>query len=472
MSGPASEEVKAAAKDFVTFLNKAVTPFHAVEELAARLKGKGFMELNETESWKVEPNTKYYVTRNRSAIFAFAVGGKFVPGNGFTMMAAHTDSPSLRVKPVSKISCEDYLQVGVSTYGGGIWRTWFDRDLSIAGLVVYKKDNSLTRALINIARPVMYIPNLAIHFVSSGQKNEINFEKELRPILATLAASKLNGQNKAAFYDDKDEALSSSSNILEEHHTELLNLIAEEIGCDSQNILDFDLYLYDNQPAAIGGLHEEFISGQRLDNLVGAFTTIGGLLESLETGNLAEDEHIRFAACYDNEECGSKSAQGAESAITEWILRRLSVNGSKAAFEEAISSSFLLSVDNAHAVHPNYSDKHEQNHKPAFHGGVVVKINVNQKYATSSVTHSIIKHIASIAGEPLQKVVVRNDSRCGTTVGPILSSNLGLQTADVGCAQLAMHSIRELTCTSSIYHAIKLYSTYFNHLPSVMKSLR
>ncbi|VDD94019.1 unnamed protein product, partial [Enterobius vermicularis] len=334
----------------------------------------------------------------------------------------------------------------------------------------------MKRGLVNFSRPLMYIPNLAIHLTSDVDKFECNKEEELKPILATLAANQLNDNLEDVGDQASTDRLNPHS-ILEEHHSSLLKLLSEETGCDPSCILDFDLYLYDSQPAAIGGIHQEFISSQRLDNLVGTYTTVSGLLESLRISSLAEEENIRFAACFDNEEVpyflislfftpvrfqvGSGSAQGAESALCEWIMRRLSASNSQSSFEEAIANSYLLSVDNAHAVHPNYANKHERNHKPTLDGGVVVKVNVNQRYATTSTTHAIIKHIASTAGEPLQKVVVRNDMRCGTTVGPILASKLGIQTVDVGCPQLAMHSVRELMHVNSICQAIKLYSVCF-----------
>uniref|UniRef100_A0A915Q442 Aspartyl aminopeptidase n=1 Tax=Setaria digitata TaxID=48799 RepID=A0A915Q442_9BILA len=470
-SWQSNAEVRKAAKDFVVFLNKAVTPFHAVEESASLLRDAGFQELKESERWIIEPSKKYFVTKNRSTILAFAVGGKYRPGNGYSMIVAHTDSPSLRVKPVSKLCNDKYLQVGVSTYGGGIWRTWFDRDLSVAGQVIYKRDNVIMQKLVNIDAPVLFIPNLAIHLTCGSERNkfEFNSETNLRPLIATLAAENLNKDTKEY---DNDSASANTSSVVNDHHTIFLDIIANAAGCERENILDLDLYLYDHQKATMGGVYEEFISGQRLDNLVGVYTCISGLLNSVAAeDSLADEENIRLAACYDNEECGSDSAQGAASSFTEWVLRRLAAGGSQAAFEEAIAKSFLISADQAHAVHPNYKEKHEECHRPDLHGGVVVKMNVNQRYATTAITHSVLKQIASLASVPLQKVVVRNDMPCGSTVGPILSTRLGIQTVDVGCPQLAMHSIRELTSISSIHQAITLYSAFYQYTPRVLASI-
>ena len=233
--------------------------------------------------------------------------------------------------------------------------------------------------------------------------------------------------------------------VVNDHHPVFLRYLGRLAGCEAEEIVDLDLYLYDSQPAAITGVFKEFISSQRLDNLVGAYTSVEGLLESFTDNSLAQDSNIRIAASYDNEEVGSASAQGADSNFNEWCLRRIfnELNDSNSSsFERGIASSMIVSADQAHAHHPNYPAKHEDNHRPAFHGGVVVKINVNQRYATTSTTHSILKEIAHSANVPLQQFVIRNDSACGSTVGPMLATKLGCRTVDVGCPQLAMHSIR------------------------------
>ncbi|KAF8358738.1 dnpp-1 [Pristionchus pacificus] len=470
MAGPASVEVRKAATEFISFLNKSVTPFHAVQECVTRLKAAGFEELKECDQWTVQPKKKYFVTKNRSCILAFAVGGAYKPGNGFSVVVGHTDSPCLRVKPISRQQGDKFIQVGVSTYGGGIWRTWFDRDLSLAGEVALKKDNKLVRKLINIARPVMCIPNLAIHLETDRTKFECNNETNLRPILESFAAAGLDGAGPK-----KPETPSCDPrDISGEHHSAFLELLCEAVGdgCKATDLVDLDLYLYDAQPAAITGLKEEFISGARLDNLVGTYTAVTGLINSLDDdAAFSSCPNVRVAACYDNEEVGSQSAQGAETAFTEHVLRKLAAGGSTTEFECAIGRSMLISADQAHAAHPNYSAKHEENHRPAFHGGVVVKVNHNQRYATTMTTHAVLKQIAYEAGVPLQKMIVRNDSPCGSTVGPILSSRLGLATIDVGCPQLAMHSIREFGDTSSILQAQTLYTTFFKRLHDVLEPM-
>ncbi|MFH4977073.1 hypothetical protein AB6A40_003782 [Gnathostoma spinigerum] len=467
---PFSKEVNVAAKEFVAFLNKAVTPFHATSECVQQLQAAGFEELKEDECWKIEPLKKYYITKNRSAVCAFAIGGQYKPGHGFSIAAAHTDSPSLRVKPVSKQTRGSFLQVGVSTYGGGIWRTWFDRDLSLAGRIVCRDGDFMIQKLVNISKPVLFIPNLAVHF--GAKIVEDNKETEVRPILATLAAEKLASRSESS--SSKDDTQSSDpTSVLNDHHPLLLQMVAESAGCAPEAIVDFDLCIYDHQPASIGGINEEFITSQRLDNLVGTYTIIRGLIKSVSSpDSLKNDENIRMAVCFDNEECGSQSAQGADCNFIQWVLRRLTKGGSEFSFEQSVGRSFLISADQAHAVSPNYMDKYEENHRPNFHGGVVAKINCNQRYATNAYTNAIFKQIAKMAGVPVQKFVVRNDGHCGSTVGPMVSSHLAIQTVDVGFPMLAMHSIREMMCTSSVHQGIELYSTYFQNLPAVLKMMK
>uniref|UniRef100_A0A1I7T8J8 Aspartyl aminopeptidase n=1 Tax=Caenorhabditis tropicalis TaxID=1561998 RepID=A0A1I7T8J8_9PELO len=461
-------EIRKAAQDFITYLNKAVTPFHATQEVKERLVQAGFKELPESGHWDIQPTNKYFVTKNRSAILAFAVGGSYKPGNGFSIVVGHTDSPCLRVKPISHQKSDKFLQVGVSTYGGGIWRTWFDRDLSVAGLVIVKNGEGMEHKLIDVKKPVLFIPNLAIHLETDRTTFKPNTEAELRPILETFAAAEINGKSNNS--EAKGEY--DPRNIVSNHHPQFLGLIAKEAGCQPEDIIDLDLYLYDTNKAAIVGLEDEFISGARLDNQVGTYTAISGLLESLTGEAFNTDSQIRIAACFDNEEVGSDSAMGAASSFTEFVLRRLSAGGTATAFEESIGKSMLISADQAHAAHPNYSAKHEENHRPAFHGGVVVKTNVNQRYATTATTHAILKQVAFEAKVPLQDMIVRNDSPCGSTVGPILATKLGLQTIDVGCPQLAMHSIREFADTSSIYQATTLYSTFYERLSHVLANIK
>uniref|UniRef100_A0AC35TXZ5 Aspartyl aminopeptidase n=1 Tax=Rhabditophanes sp. KR3021 TaxID=114890 RepID=A0AC35TXZ5_9BILA len=381
------------------------------------------------------------------------------------MVAGHTDSPCLRVKPVSKLGGDRFIQVGCFTYGGGIWRTWFDRDLSVAGEVSIKGENGgIIVKQINIKKPVLFIPNLAIHLEKDRENFNCNTEVQLRPIFASKAGEAKCCSGKV---EGTLEGYADPRSVLGDHHDSFLKMLATEAGTTPENIIDLDIYLYDSNPAAITGFNEEFISGARLDNLVGTYTAINGLIESVKGGSFEKDVNVRVAASYDNEECGSQSAQGAQSAFTKWVLRRIAGES----FEVSIAKSFLISADQAHAFHPNNPDVGiEENHRPNFHGGVVVKVNPNQRYATTGTTHSILKQIAFEAQVPLQKMCVKNNSPCGTTIGPILSSELGMMCIDVGCPQHAMHSIREFGDTSSIHQATTLYSTFYNRIASILET--
>ncbi|XP_002736578.1 aspartyl aminopeptidase-like, partial [Saccoglossus kowalevskii] len=282
------------------------------------------------------------------------------------------------------------------------------------------------------------------------------------PVLATCSQQEL--ENPTA----SDE---STDPCADKHHNLLSKLLCDELNVTKEQIVDFELCLADHQPASIGGVLNEFLFAPRLDNLVNAYTAMESLIASCEGDSLEKEGNIRMITLYDNEEVGSQTAQGAESSLTEFIMRRLCAGGSSTSFEEAIPKSYLVSADQAHAIHPNYAEKHEDGHKVALHKGAVLKFNGNQRYATSAVTAAILRTIAEKENIPLQDFVVRNDSPCGSTIGPIIASKLGLRTIDIGFPQLGMHSIREMACTTGIYQAIQLYKAFFEHYPTVNASL-
>ncbi|KAI8991446.1 peptidase M18 [Mycotypha africana] len=448
------------AKDFIEFVNKSPSPFHATQEAAEILKANGFKEIKERDSWNdglIQREGKYFFTRNGSAIIAFQVGGKYNPGNGFSIIGTHTDSPCLKLKPVSKKEKTGYLEVGVQLYGGGIWHTWFDRDLSVAGRVlIQQEDGTFKHTLVKIDRPILRIPTLAIHLDRTANENfKFNKETQLAPILATATKAQLSGI-------EPTEGVEAEAN----HHPILIHILAEEMSVKPSQIRDFELAVYDTQKSVIGGAFNEFIFSPRLDNLEMSYCAVRSLVEAK---GLENDSNIRVAALFDNEEVGSLTAHGADSNLLPATLQRLAntkvVDASKevspTAFEEAIHKSILVSADMAHAVNPNYADKHEENHRPEMHKGTVIKINANQRYATTAVTGFVLKELAKKHQIPLQEFVVRNDSSCGSTIGPMLSAKLGLRTVDIGNPQLSMHSIRETGGTDDIKHAIDLFKVFY-----------
>ncbi|XP_065026184.1 probable aspartyl aminopeptidase isoform X2 [Musa acuminata AAA Group] len=406
------------ALDLVDFLNASPTNFHAVDEAKKRLKQAGFVHLSEREDWVLEPGGKYFFTRNHSTVVTFAIGKKYVAGNGFHIIGAHTDSPCLKVKPVSNVTKGGYLEVGVQTYGGGLWHTWFDRDLTLAGRVIKKevKDDSVSysHCLVRIEEPILRIPTLAIHLDRSvTEAFKFNTHSHLIPVLATSVKGeiqKLVDQNGPC----KSNAQANVDNKI--HHPVLLQLIADQAHCHPDEICDFELQVCDTQPSVIGGAMKEFIFSGRVDNLCMSFCALKFL-------------------------------------------------------EKAIQRSFLVSADMAHALHPNFMDKHEENHQPKLHGGLVIKHNANQRYATNAVTAFIFREIAEMHNLPFQDFVVRNDMPCGSTIGPILASGVGIRTVDVGAPQLSMHSIREMCAVDDAKHSYEHFKAYFNEFTKLEKKL-
>ncbi|KAJ3265414.1 hypothetical protein HDU77_005437 [Chytriomyces hyalinus] len=463
MAAVSTTNSASAAKDFLTFVKASPSPFHAVAEARRRLETAGFTGISEKDAWNVKRNGRYFFTRNQSSIVAFVVGGAYKSGNGFSIIGAHTDSPCLKIKPISKKETAGYMKVGVECYGGGLWNTWFDRDLGIAGRVVVKSGDAITGRLVKIDEPILRIPTLAIH-LDRGVNSEgfkFNTETHLTPMLG-LAAKSLNGEPA-----DKTK--------VEKHHSALLNKIAGELQVTTEEISDFELCLFDTHPSAIGGVDNEFIFSARLDNLMSSFCAIEAIIKSVTEGSSETDSQIRVVSLFDNEEVGSNTAFGADSDLLEVTVRRLAtaeLEGEKpgsTAFEQSLTRSFLISADMAHACHPNYSEKHEDNHRPAMNKGIVIKQNANQRYATTSVTTAILREVAKKRNVPLQEFVVRNDSPCGSTIGPMLSAKLGLRTIDVGNPQLSMHSIRETCGTQDVGSAIDLFQSFFEEFAAIDK---
>jgi len=394
--------------------------------------------------------------------------GAYKTGNGFNIIAAHTDSPNLRVKPVSKRESSGYIQLSVEPYGGGLWHTWFDRDLTLAGRVIVRNaDGSFKQRLVHVKRPILRIPNLAIHLTKGDERTSFtpNTQEHLGyPVLA----SKVKG-------DLESSGVATATNS---HSPLLLKLLASELKVNSDQISDFELSVCDFQSSTKGGMLNEFIFSPRLDNLCMSFCGIHGLIDAVNKHPeaLKAEKRVLLVALFDNEEIGSESAYGAASSMMRSSITRivqgLSKESLNADIDRVFANSFLISADMAHAVHPNYSSRHDDNHKPAIHSGPVIKFNANQRYATTTVTAFLFKELCRAQGVPFQEFVVRNDSPCGSTIGPILSSNCGIRTVDMGLPQLSMHSIREMCGVADVNHACHLFSGFFSSFTKIDEKLK
>jgi len=447
---------KATAAHLVDFLNFAVTPFHAVKYWRDRLAAAGFSELQERERWSLTPGLSYFFTRNETAIYAFRVGAQFSPDTGsFRAIGAHTDSPCLKLAPHSADKSCHFERLNVQLYGGGLWHTWFDRDLTLAGRVIVETGQGLESRLVHIRRPILRVPNLAIHLSSNRDNFEFNKESHLKPLLATEVA-------KAIALPAASEA-----GLLPHQSDVLMALVSKELNIAPAAIKGLELSVVDAQPAALIGAYEEWVSSGRLDNLTSTFCA----LEALEQSG-TEGTDVCFAAAFDNEECGSDSMQGAGSAAVEHALRRIhrALDPSPDGFEACLRRSFFISADMAHGQHPNYPEKHQSAHAPQTHKGVVIKTNANQRYATDVYGAAVIRKLAEIAGIPTQEFIVRNDSSCGSTIGPILACKTGVRVVDIGAPQLPMHSIREMMGSDDVFYYEELMKAFFKLLPQATSS--
>lgn len=403
-----------SASDLLAFISASPSPYHCVAEAARRLEAAGFTELAEGEDFGLlRGGDRHYVRRDGSLV-AFVVGVGAPAAAGYRIVGAHTDSPGLRLKPLPDNASEGYRRWGVEVYGGALLYTWFDRDLGLAGRVMLR--GSDTPRLLRIDRPIARVPSLAIHL--NRQINEegfkVNTQSHLPPVLGLL------GEDPAT----------------------LRGLVAQQLDCAGADILGFDLSLFDVSPPSIGGVDQDFVFAPRLDNQASCYAAIEGICSSDAPGDATA-----VAALFDHEECGSLSATGADSAFFELILRRVELAHEHAAAAgpfRAAGRSLMVSADMAHGVHPNYADRHEPQHKPMLNGGVVIKTNVNNRYATTGVTAAAVAAACEVEGVGCQNFVTRTDLACGTTIGPIGSARLAIPTVDVGCAMLSMHSIREM----------------------------
>lgn len=399
------------------FLQASPTAFHATHNLAAHLQQAGFTQLHEANAWKLVPGQRYFLTRNDSSLIAFIYGKTALLETGIRMLGAHTDSPCLKVKPRAELNRRGYYQLGVEVYGGALLAPWFDRDLSMAGRVSYRDPgDNIASALINFELPIAVVPSLAIHLDREvNNLRTINAQKDIVPLLLQLPA-------EDAIAPDFRQLL-------------LAQLQKQHPKAQVSQLLDYEISLYDTQAPALIGLEQDFIASARLDNLLSCFIGLKALLE-------ADNEVSSLFICTDHEEVGSASCCGAKGPMLQQFLERLIPEID--ARVRVIEKSLLVSADNAHGIHPNFMDRHDENHGPLLNRGPVIKVNANQRYATTSETSAFFRLLCDKAHVPVQTFVARTDMGCGSTIGPVVASEVGIKTIDVGVPTFAMHSIREL----------------------------
>ena len=403
------------ARELCRFIDASPSPYHACATAAQALEAAGFTRLEEVDAWDNLAG-KHYVIRGGS-LLAWATQPHHKTNTGFRVLGAHTDSPNLRIKPRPDVGMAGYRQLGVEVYGGVLLGTWTDRDLGLSGRVHYKQDGKVHERLFLIDRPVLKIPQLAIH---------LNREVNTKGLL-------LNKQ----LHMQPMWGLGNPS------HEGFQGWLGREIGLEPSSIMTWDAMTHDVQPSSIIGVRNEFVSAPRMDNLASSFSCVRALVQAIESEK--ELEYVPVVALFDHEEVGSGSAQGAASSFLRTLLERtiLGRGGSRQDLHRAIADSLCVSIDMAHATHPNYPDMHDREHQLELNKGPVIKINAMARYATDSVTAAAFSMACEEGGIPYQKWVMRTDLACGSTIGPITAQNLGMDCVDVGNPMLGMHSIRE-----------------------------
>ncbi len=407
-------------KTWMELMNKGVTSAHAAARIAAHLEASGFTELKEADDWKLKPGQCAFIRRGDSSIIAFRVGEQAPEQSGFRIIGAHTDVPGLRLKPNGAYTQAGYRMLGVEVYGGPILASWTDRDLTLAGRVYLRpsKQNEAPKVkLVQMQRPLCRIPQVAIHLnrTVNDEGLKLNKQTQLPPLIGL----------------DQGEPFDMAT---------IKSLLADELGVNQDAILETILEVVDTQPATLYGLKQELVASGRIDNLAGCHACLMAL-QKVEAGKATQ-----VAAFFDSEEIGSATYNGAGSNLLDVVLERIS--GNRPALLRALANTIMISNDGAHAVHPNYADLHEPRHKPVLNKGPVLKINANERYVTHGVGRAHFALLCEEAQVTYQKIVVRTDMPCGSTIGPALATRLGIVGLDVGIPMLSMHSIRETAGTS------------------------
>ena len=427
---------KMLALDLLDFIDAGKSPFQVVIELRKRLNEAGFEQLDQSKNWKLSPGGEYYLTINESALIAFRIGTELPQSSGFHLVGAHTDAPTFRIKPAPDMAVEQkYLKLNTEVYGGPIINTWLDRPLTIAGRVALSGRDIFTPDFhpVNIDKPLLVIPNLAIHMNREVNKGiELNRQNQIQPLLQLI-----NSEMETSGF--------------------LLKMLAEELSISPADIIDFDLVLAEYGKGCLVGPNEEFVSTGRLDDLGSVHAGLEGLLRA-ETATATS-----VLVCFDNEEVGSSTRQGADSPVLSHTLERivLAQGGSREDFLRSLMQSFIISADAAHALHPNWVEKADPTNQPVFGGGPVIKIAASRSYTSDAHSSTVFDLLCQQAKVPVQRFVNRSDARSGSTIGPLSSTQLPIPSVDVGTAILAMHSIREMCSVDDHWYLSQVLTEFF-----------
>lgn len=428
--------MNATIKDFLAFLDGSNSRFHASQEIQNRLQAAGFVALPETEPFKLKKGGKYYICRQDTAVLAFIMGSEAIAKSGFNLAASHIDCPSLKLKVNSVKSDKGIVRCGVEVYsgtdvnGGGIMHTWTDRELSVAGKVLVKTSKGFESKFIDLGSPIAIIPNIAIH---------------------------LNREVNKGFQYNRQTHLQAILSVKDSGGNPLLELIAKKLKVKAEQICDSELYLYDPTPAALVGIEGEMVCAQGLDNLAMTHAILTALIAA------KQPKQTVMGVFYDHEEIGSQTPQGAMSSLLAEVLERLCLtqSASREDYYLALRHSFMISADMAHAYHPSYPEKYDPDYSPYMNKGVVIKLNANHRYASTTESSARFISLCEAAKVPYQKFLIRSDMPCGSTVGPIVAAQLGMETVDIGNPIWAMHSIRETGGTLDHEYLVKALEKYF-----------
>ncbi|MBF0234518.1 MAG: M18 family aminopeptidase [Desulfamplus sp.] len=451
-------------EDLFSFIKNSPTQYHAVANMAKSLSSNGFIELKEGDSWLIKDQSKYFVTRNGSAIIAFFTGENRPWESGIKLVCAHTDSPSLKIKPIPEIKTNDAIRLGVEVYGGVLLNSWFDRGLNLAGRVTAlsaddEEKETLCTVLVNYDAPLAVIPSLAIHLDrEANTKRVLNPQVDMPPLFSISGQSKKSNINQLEKSDLQNRFdSSSSSTFLGSSIKSFKSLLLEQAIKENSNIhikevLDFDMSFSDAQPPFFTGLNQEIISAPRLDNLLSCHAGLKSLVR-------ADGPVPCILVCTDHEEVGSDTSAGARGSFLNSVLSRTIPDPEKKI--RATTKSFMISLDNAHALHPAHCDSHDSNHIPRLNHGPVLKVNASHRYASDSESAALFRYICKLADIPLQTFVMRSDMPCGSTIGPAMSSATGIKTVDAGAPTLGMHAIRELTGAGDPFMVFQVLNHFF-----------